>query len=120
MRYLAIAGACLLAGCQVGADGLATAGVSAATAQKIATDTAQAGQLFCTDGVMVMAVAGVTVTSATAATVARACAEAQVVGALTPPATTPVPIAAPAGVQALLAAVPAATAAAVQASKTSS
>jgi hypothetical protein len=104
-----VAGACLLAlfGCQSGTGGT------------IATDAAEAGQLFCSDSTQLMAIAGVNVVGATPAAVAGACAVARVVGVLTPPATTPVPIAAPAGVQAVIATVPAAVAAAVQASKPS-
>jgi hypothetical protein len=105
----------LLAGCQSGAGALTAAGVAPATAATIATDTAVAGQLFCMFGPTLIAVAGVNVKGASAPAVANACALAQVAGMLTPP-TPPKPVAAPSGAVAVVATVPAPTAAAVAAS----
>ena len=114
-----IALAIALAGCQVGADSLVSAGVAPATAQTIASDTAEAGTLFCQAGPTLLAVLNVTVTKADAQAVANGCAQASAIGALTPPTITPVPVAAPPGVQAIVAAIPAVAAAAIQASKPS-
>jgi hypothetical protein len=71
--------------------------VAPAKAMTIATDTAEADQLFCKAGPLLMAVSGVNVIDAAAPAVATACAEAKAVDVLTPPATTPTPVAAPAG-----------------------
>lgn len=86
MKHLFVLLALLGAGCTQGTDLLTSVGVSAATAATIASDTAAVGQLFCTDGVQFVAVAGATVTGATADKVAKACAAASVAGALTPAA----------------------------------
>jgi hypothetical protein len=102
-----------LQACGVGATALTAAGVAPAKAQTIAVDTADAGQLFCKAGPMLMAVSGVNVINAAAPAVADACAKATAVGALTPPATPPVPVAGPAGAVAVLATVAPAIAEAV-------
>ena len=117
MRSILILPLLALGACQVGADALNSVGVTSATALTISTDTAAAGQLFCTDGLVLLTIPSVHVNGATQAAVAKACAAAIAVGATTAPANTPVPISAPAGVQAIVAVIPAAVAAAVSASK---
>jgi hypothetical protein len=103
----------LVSGCATGAATLTAAGVAPAKAATIAADAAEAGQLFCKAGPLLMAVSGVNVIGASAPAVADACAKATAIGVLTPPTATPAPVAAPNGVQAVLATVAPAIAQAV-------
>lgn len=111
---LILAAGLALAGCATGQQALTDAGVAPDKAIRISADVAAAGQLFCQAGPLLLAVTGVNVKGASADTVAKACAVAQAVGALTPPATPPVPVAAPAGAVAVVAKVPDSAAAAVK------
>lgn len=83
MRKLLMASVCLLGlqGCSAAA--LQALGFAASTAEKIATissDLVQEGTLFCAIDGAVAAVPNVSVLGASGATVAKACAEAQLVG----------------------------------------
>nr|WP_294566948.1 hypothetical protein [uncultured Rhodopila sp.] len=108
---LAIGGC--LPGCATADRLMVSAGVNPVTAQKVELGTIAAGQLVCTADSSMITLPQINVIGASAAAVAAACKAAQVAGLL----TTPVPVPPVAGATAVVATVPAAVAAAVDASR---